>query len=157
MRNVDLLAQVETYVAYILAHQAADGWLGPPQGGDSGAFWGRSNIMLALAMYAEANAADAAKWQNVTGAMRGYALSLGVRLKATPLTSWAAQRWQDIALGVQWLLDHAAGGARSSCCSATCSTRKVELGEVVRLGNFSTGGEYCTTRRTSTTSTRRRD
>ena len=144
MRNVDLLAQVETYVAYILSHQAADGWLGPPQGGDSGAFWGRSNIMLALAMYAEANAADPAKWQNVTGAMRGYALSLGVRLKATPLTSWAAQRWQDIALGVQWLLDHAAGGREAEL---------LRVGDVLHsqggnwekwfeLGNFSTGGEY---------------
>ena len=159
MRNVDLLAQVETYVAYILAHQAADGWLGPPQGGDSGAFWGRSNIMLALAMYAEANAADPAKWQNVTGAMRGYALSLGVRLKATPLTSWAAQRWQDIALGVQWLLDHAAGGHEAEL---------LRVGDVLHSqgGNWEKWFELAASRRAestrptrhaSTTSTRRRD
>ena len=29
--RVDLMGQVESYIAYILAHQAADGWLGRQQ------------------------------------------------------------------------------------------------------------------------------
>ena len=105
------------------------------------AFWGRSNIMLALAMYAEANAADPAVAES-TGAMRGYALSLGVRLKATPLTSWAAQRWQDIARGVQWLLDHAAGGHEAE--------RLPRVGDVLHSQGAATGrsgSSWATSRR----------
>ena len=53
--DVDILGQVKCYVEYILSHQAADGWLGPPaKAKDGNAPWARSNIILALAMYAEA-------------------------------------------------------------------------------------------------------
>lgn len=42
-----------------------------------------------------------------------YAQALHIRLGNLPLAGWAAQRWQDIALGIQWLLDHAPQGEES--------------------------------------------
>ena len=44
---VDLMGQVESYISYILAHQAADGWLGPASSG-GGSYWGPSNVLQAL-------------------------------------------------------------------------------------------------------------
>jgi hypothetical protein len=41
------MGQVESYIAYILAHQAADGWLGPASSG-GGSYWGPSNVLQAL-------------------------------------------------------------------------------------------------------------
>ena len=108
LTEVDLLGQVACYIEYILSHQAPDGWLGPLDKGNSAAPWGRSNVMLALAQYAEA---EPSMFRRVTSAMLRYLLSLRLRLStATPLGSWAAQRWQDLALGVQWLLEHAPQG-----------------------------------------------
>jgi uncharacterized protein len=39
-------------------------------------------------------------------AMLRYALCLHNRTRTIPLAEWAQARWQDIALGVHWLLDH---------------------------------------------------
>ena len=41
------MGQVESYISYILAHQAADGWLGPASSG-GGSYWGPSNVLQAL-------------------------------------------------------------------------------------------------------------
>ena len=119
---VNLTAQVERYMDYILGHQAADGWLGPPQnlsGSTSQeqgwAYWARSNIMFSLAMYAEGMADGSSaprpeRYANVTSAMLRYALCLKQRIGSVPMFSLATVRWQDIALGVQWLVDHAPQG-----------------------------------------------
>ena len=32
---VDLMAQAESYISYIVSHQASDGWLGPAASGGS--------------------------------------------------------------------------------------------------------------------------
>ncbi len=45
------------YMEYILGHQTADGWLGPAAeetSQDGNKWWGRSNVLLAMCMYAEA-------------------------------------------------------------------------------------------------------
>ena len=111
VRAVDVLSQVHCYISYILSHQADDGWLGPPAGKkDGNAAWARSNIMLSLAQYAEAMPTEFGK---VTKAMLRYVLALKKRLVTDPLGGWAQQRWQDISLGVQWLLDHAPQGKES--------------------------------------------
>ena len=107
MTSVDLLSQVECYIDYILSHQHDDGWLGPVAPKDPQAVWGRSNVMLALGMYAEA---APERFDTVTGVMMKYALNLRTRLQTLPLAGWAQQRWQDIALGIQWLVDHAPQG-----------------------------------------------
>ncbi len=111
LTSVDLLAQVECYIGYILDHQMADGWLGPDPGDDAGAPWGRAYVMLSLAMYAEATPSA---FNRVSKAMLQYALKLKQRILAKPLASWAQQRWQEIALGVVWLLDQDAAGGQEA-------------------------------------------
>jgi hypothetical protein len=105
--DVDLLGQVTCYIDYIISQQAPDGWLGPADKNDAQAVWGRSNIMLALSQYAEA---VPAAFPRVTSAMLRYAMALRARIATLPLAGWAAQRWQDLALGVQWLIDKAPQG-----------------------------------------------
>lgn len=108
---VNITEQVHKYMEYILGQQAPSGWLGPADNPkDGNTYWGRSNVILAMAMYAEA---EPGRRDNVTAAMRGYLLELNRRLKSPDyagLTGWAAQRWQDIALGAQWVLENAAAG-----------------------------------------------
>ena len=65
--------------------------------------WARSNVVLALAQFAEAVPAEAPR---VTRAILAYLRALKARLAKYPLGGWAQQRWQDISLGVQWALDH---------------------------------------------------
>jgi len=105
--DVDLLAQVECYIGYILDHQSPEGWLGPDDATDAGAPWGRAYVLLSLAMYAEAKPEAAAR---VQAAMLQYNLCLYERLQKMPLVSWAQQRWQEMALSVVWLLDRGAAG-----------------------------------------------
>eukprot|EP00048_Salpingoeca_helianthica_P000580 m.42587 g.42587 ORF g.42587 m.42587 type:complete len:742 (+) comp10676_c0_seq1:42-2267(+) len=103
-RPVNLMAQVHEYLNYILAHQAPDGWLGPPDSADDGnKYWGRFDVVLSLIMYAEANATA---YPQVTASLLKFFLGLRSRLAALPLEGWAASRGMDLALGIQWLLDH---------------------------------------------------
>ena len=104
---VDLISQVKCYIEYILSHQATDGWLGPRDVNNTNAPWGRSNIILALAQYAEA-VPDS--YERVTRAMLAYLLALKKRIVKLPIGGWAQQRWQEMALGAQWMLDHAPQG-----------------------------------------------
>lgn len=74
---------------------------------DGNIYWGRSNVILSMAMLAEA---EPNLFANVTGAMLRYLLELQRRITSpeyAPLAGWAQQRWQDIALGVQWVLENA--------------------------------------------------
>ena len=112
LKSVDVMAQAERYISYILAFQnQTTGWLGPDD--DlirADAPWARSIIVLALVQYAEAFPARHAE---ICRAVRGYLLGLRTRLDAVPLSDWSQARWQDIALGVQWLLEHAPQGHES--------------------------------------------
>ena len=93
---------------YILAHQQPDGWLGPAQTGGVD-YWGRSNVLLAMLQYAEAEPARA---PNVTKAMLSYMLTMKQRLahSSLQLQSWAAARWLDMCYSAHWLLEHAPQG-----------------------------------------------
>ena len=111
LMSVDILAQVECYIEYILDHQAADGWLGPDAGTDAGAPWGRAYLILSLAMYAEATPEA---FDRVSSAILQYSLKLRDVITKLPLQSWAQQRWFEMALGVQWLLDHDAAAGHDA-------------------------------------------
>ena len=103
---VDLMGQVESYIAYILAHQAADGWLGPASSG-GGSYWGPSNVLQALWQWAEAKQpTDAAAAANATQAVLRHLLAQYDRMRSVPLASWAQARWVDMAHTVEWLLEH---------------------------------------------------
>eukprot|EP00051_Salpingoeca_urceolata_P028392 m.486606 g.486606 ORF g.486606 m.486606 type:complete len:766 (+) comp24518_c0_seq1:130-2427(+) len=108
---VNITEQSNKYVDYIVSKQDASGWLGPddaPKNGNT--YWGRSNVILSLEQYAEANPASA---KNISAVVLKYMLELKRRITSSeyaPLQGWAAQRWQDIALGTEWLLAHAPQG-----------------------------------------------
>jgi hypothetical protein len=106
-KPVNIMAQAKNYMDHIMNYTQPDGWLGPPQvaGGD---YWGRSNIMLAMLQYAEAS--DEATFNKVTKIMLNYMLSMKTRLAKVPLTSWAAERWIDMAYSAHWLLENAPQG-----------------------------------------------
>eukprot|EP00750_Incisomonas_marina_P019051 INCI3202.7.p1 GENE.INCI3202.7~~INCI3202.7.p1 ORF type:complete len:568 (+),score=72.37 INCI3202.7:170-1873(+) len=103
---VNMSAQVETYLDYIIAHQLPSGWLGPAEeeaSQDGSKWWGRSNILLAMAMYAEA---EPERFEEVTSVMLKFMLVMESQLSASKpaLSSWASQRWMDLCLSTQWML-----------------------------------------------------
>eukprot|EP01062_Namystynia_karyoxenos_P031287 TRINITY_DN23219_c0_g1_i1.p1 TRINITY_DN23219_c0_g1~~TRINITY_DN23219_c0_g1_i1.p1 ORF type:complete len:759 (+),score=211.75 TRINITY_DN23219_c0_g1_i1:84-2360(+) len=118
---IDIMGQVEKYVGYILAHQdPATGWLGPPSSG-GGQYWGPSNTLQALYQYAEGKK-DPAVFRNCTDAVLRHLLEAQRRMRAAPLTSWAAARWMDLALTAEWLLDNADVGAHEADLLALIDT-----------------------------------
>lgn len=103
---VSIMDQSNKYIDAIIKGQQPSGWLGPNDNPkDGNPYWGRSNVMLSLASYAEA---EPTKTDAVAQVMLNYALELNMRLNNrtdyAPLEGWAAARWMDIALGIQWLL-----------------------------------------------------
>ena len=100
---VDVLAQAHRYVDAIIGYVQPDGWIGPPQVSGTD-YWGRSNVVLALEQYAEA---EPERGANVSTILLNYLLAQKARMVAKPMTSWAAQRWQDMALGLEWVYENA--------------------------------------------------
>jgi len=111
---VNITAQAWKYIDAMRSSQDAKGWLGPvdnPKDGNT--YWGRSNVMLSFAMFAEANPSE---WDNVTKVMLNYALEQNRRMKDpafAKLEGWAAARWMDMALAAEWLLDNAPQGKQA--------------------------------------------
>jgi len=104
---VNVMAQVEKYISYILSHQGSDGWLGPAMDPkDGGSYWGPSNALQALYMYAEGSN-DPAKFTNASQAILLHLLEQKRRMASAKLASWSAARWIDMALTAEWLIDNA--------------------------------------------------
>ena len=106
---VNLMKQATDYVDHILGFQNATGWFGPPINSGTD-FWGRSNVVLALEQFAEGKGRGSAEWTNITTALVDYLMQQKALLERWPMTSWASERWQDMALGAQWVIDNAPQG-----------------------------------------------
>lgn len=113
---MSILDQSNKYINAILERQDnTTGWIGPDNSPkDGNTYWGRSNVILSLCQYAEA---EPTKFQTVSAAILKYLLELNRRLsnptQYAPLQGWAAARWMDIALGTQWVLTNAPQGHES--------------------------------------------
>eukprot|EP01064_Diplonema_japonicum_P018109 TRINITY_DN26800_c0_g1_i1.p1 TRINITY_DN26800_c0_g1~~TRINITY_DN26800_c0_g1_i1.p1 ORF type:complete len:757 (+),score=186.25 TRINITY_DN26800_c0_g1_i1:47-2272(+) len=112
---VNMTAQVEEYVTYILSHQnPTTGWLGPddlPTDGDQ--YWGAMNVLQALYQYAEGmddGSKSTPTFLKVSDAIYRHLMEAQKRLAAYPMDSWSAARWIDMALSAEWLLDNAPQG-----------------------------------------------
>jgi hypothetical protein len=107
----NIMDQTKLYMNHIMAMQDATGWLGPAQNTGTD-YWGRSNIMFAMMQYAEAEKGlgNSEIFTNVTKVMLNYMLAMKKRLPKKPLTSWAAERWIDMAYSAQWLMENAPQG-----------------------------------------------
>eukprot|EP01111_Echinosteliopsis_oligospora_P016794 TRINITY_DN7093_c0_g1_i1.p1 TRINITY_DN7093_c0_g1~~TRINITY_DN7093_c0_g1_i1.p1 ORF type:complete len:716 (-),score=194.69 TRINITY_DN7093_c0_g1_i1:14-2161(-) len=93
-----LFNQMNFYLDYILAHQGADGWIGPTCCDP----WPRFPLLLALMQYHEANPSD----DRVIPAIWSFFFRLRDELDQNPLSSWAQYRWQDLVIVIHWLYDN---------------------------------------------------
>ncbi len=98
-----LKAKAQRWIEQILAHQDADGWLGPVLDSQySYAYdsWPRFIILKAFTQYHEATGDD-----RVIVAMQRFLRKLDQLLEERPLRSWAYYRWADLAISVHWLYE----------------------------------------------------
>jgi len=102
---INVMAQAEKYVDYILSHQGSDGWLGPAtSGGDQ--YWGTSNVCLSLTQYADAiRPTNATRAMQASNAVLLHLLEIQKRLPTARMSSWSSRRYQDLVIAIQWLLD----------------------------------------------------
>lgn len=108
---INITDQVHKYVDAIVSYADPHGWLGPVDNPkDGNPYWGRSNVMLSLAMFAEA---EPSRFTNTTKTMLNYMMEQKRRMTDpayAKLGGWAAARWMDMALGAEWLLENAPQG-----------------------------------------------
>ncbi|MEO7910954.1 MAG: beta-L-arabinofuranosidase domain-containing protein [Roseiflexaceae bacterium] len=98
-----LKAKAQHWIEQILAHQDADGWLGPVLDSQySYAYdsWPRFIIFKAFTQYHEATGDD-----RVIVAMQRFLQKLNQLLDQRSLRSWAYYRWADLAISVHWLYE----------------------------------------------------
>lgn len=101
-----LKAKAQHWIDYILAHQREDGWFGPSDDGTQpGTDTPRSRDPWPLFVLFKAMT----QWQEATGderivpAMTRAMKSIAELLAVSPLQSWAAMRWPDLAVSILWL------------------------------------------------------
>lgn len=70
-KPVNLKEQVQKYVSYIISHQDPSGQLGPTSDSDGNMYWGRSDVILSLIQYAEA---EPTMFQSITKVILNYFL-----------------------------------------------------------------------------------
>jgi hypothetical protein len=126
--NVDLQAQVNKWVFYILEHQnKSTGWLGPDDGfgGPGNEYWNGWNIAAALLQYADARAAagNPGMAARCNKAVLDYVLEVHRRMLAVPSASWSQNRWQDWAYIIHWLLEQAPQGQEQALWDAAALTQ----------------------------------
>lgn len=101
-----LKAKAAHWVEYILAHQRADGWLGPQDDVHAGTGetwldpWPLFVLFKALTQWQEATG-DA----RIVPAMLRACRRIDALLREKPLRSWARVRWADLVLSVHWLYE----------------------------------------------------
>ena len=102
-----LKAKVKTHVDYILAHQTADGWLGPIGDNDPNHkpydVWPLFVMFKALIQYEQATADP-----RVVPAMLRACRKIDEVTTREPLYSWAHYRGADLIVGLHWLQDKTA-------------------------------------------------
>ncbi|KAJ6628514.1 hypothetical protein B0H10DRAFT_2173316 [Mycena sp. CBHHK59/15] len=101
LNNARLKTQVQTFMDYVLAHQDADGWLGP----EPRTLWGRYPFLLGLMQYAEA---DTTQTSTIVAAMIKFVVLANSMLKDNyaGVEEWGAARWQDFVIVLEVLYDN---------------------------------------------------
>jgi hypothetical protein len=100
--DANLVALRESYLGYIVDHQAPSGWIGPDDlAADGNQYWGRMNILLALLQHYEGG-----RNASAIACVFNYLAEAQRRLQGTPLGGWAAVRAQDWIMAIFWLVDN---------------------------------------------------
>lgn len=102
LRDQPLQQRITGYVDYILAHQRADGWLGPraadrPEAAD---LWSQALALKALVGYHDATADD-----RVAGCVERALAALDRRVDRHPLAHWGQYRWFEFLISIWWLYE----------------------------------------------------
>jgi hypothetical protein len=92
----------------VLAHQSADGWLGPDDGfgGKGDDYWSAWNVVAALLQYADAKRGTPIAARCMDSVLAHIA-EASRRMKTTPLIpgGWSQNRWQDWVYLCEWTTD----------------------------------------------------
>ena len=95
LNDAKLIAKTKPWIEWTLAHQAADGAIGPAKNRD---WWPIMIMLKVLTQYQEATADP-----RVIPAMEKYFAYQSRILAGEPLKSWAVYRWEDELASVLWL------------------------------------------------------
>lgn len=100
-----LKTQVREAVDYVLAHQQADGWLGPETDLNSRDLWGRFPLFLGLIQLLEA---DSTMGPSLIPAMYKFVdLMLSLLRNGQGLAEiWGRARYADMIISLQWLYEN---------------------------------------------------
>lgn len=103
--DAGLKAKAARWVDYILAHQEADGWMGPRQssGYESNDPWPLFVAFKALTQYQEATG-DA----RILPAMLRCMRRVSAVMRETPLFQWGRFRWAELAMSAHWAYERTA-------------------------------------------------
>lgn len=103
--NDRLKTQVHNVTKYVLAHQQADGWLGPEIEEQSRDLWGRFPLLLGFSQLVDANMELS---QNIVPAMYKFVFLMhDMLVKNTGLAEiWGRVRYPDMLICLQWLYEH---------------------------------------------------
>lgn len=99
-----LKAKAQRWIDYILEHQHADGWLGEIEDSHEGE---GQHVLDPWPIFVLLKAMT--QWQEATGdariipAMQRVLRRIGALLDEQPLASWAAMRWFELSVSLQWL------------------------------------------------------
>ena len=101
-----LIGQVHDSIDYVLAHQHADGWLGPETTNATRDLWARFPLFLGFTQVMEAEQGQA---QRLLPAMYRFINLMHSMLVANQgfIEFWGQVRYQDMLIALQWLHENA--------------------------------------------------
>ncbi|MEN6479904.1 MAG: beta-L-arabinofuranosidase domain-containing protein [Anaerolineales bacterium] len=97
--------RVESRIAYIIEHQAPDGWIGPEQDTATGRYEARDPWPVIVALKALTQWYDWWGEKGVLAVIGRILHCLDRELDKRPLYSWGQMRWADLVLSIHWLYD----------------------------------------------------
>ncbi len=100
--DAPLQQRIRAYVAYIIAHQQADGWLGPRVEEKSSAadLWSQALALKMLVVYH-----DATGDEQIPGCVERALRMLDRHIDRHPLSHWGQFRWFEFLIAIWWLYE----------------------------------------------------
>ncbi|KAF5384254.1 hypothetical protein D9615_003331 [Tricholomella constricta] len=109
VNNSAINTKTSQFLTYVLDHQDFTGWLGPEVGTSKPRYlWGRYPFFFGAIQMTEVNPALT---DQVVTAMHKFVMLANTMLKAGQgVEPWAATRWEDFVMALQWLYDYHPNG-----------------------------------------------
>ncbi|KAF9029687.1 hypothetical protein BDZ89DRAFT_1065159 [Hymenopellis radicata] len=109
VNNTELILKTYDFLNYVLDHQDETGWLGPEVGTEKPRFlWGRYPFFFGAIQMVEV---DPSLTDRVVNAMHRFVKVANEMLRrGEGVDDWAATRWEDFVIALQWLYDNHPNG-----------------------------------------------